>query len=77
MSGGMFERQALQVSFVHIVTALIDVRLEEIEVQVWMNERMNCITYIPPMKPEGQAQGCILRRSMAINPLGDDSPIRM
>ena len=41
---------------------------------VWMNELvnewMNCITYIPPVKPEGQAQRCILRRSMVINPLG-------
>ena len=38
---------------------------------------MNFITYIPPVKPEGQAQGCILRRSMVINPLGNDSPVRM
>ena len=29
------------------------------------------------MKPEGQAQGSILRRSMVINPLGNDSPVRM
>ena len=29
------------------------------------------------MKPEGQDQGCILRRSMVINPLGNDSPVRM
>ena len=41
-----------------------------------MNELI-LITYIPPVKPEGQAQGCILRRSMVINPLGKDSPIRM
>ena len=34
-------------------------------------------TYIPPVKPEGQAQGCILRRTMLFNPLGDDSPVRM
>ena len=26
---------------------------------------------------EGQAQGCILRRPMVINPLGNDSPVRM
>ena len=38
---------------------------------------MNFITYIPPKKSEGQAQGCILRRSMVINPLGDESPVRM
>ena len=42
-----------------------------------LNEWMNFITYIPPVKPEGQAQECILRRSMAINPLGNDSPVRM
>ena len=42
-----------------------------------MNELMNFITYIPPVKSESQAQGCILRRSMVINPLGDDSPARM
>ena len=41
----------------------------------WMNIWMNFITNIPPMKPEGQAPGCILRRSMVFNPLGDDSPI--
>ena len=35
------------------------------------------ITYIPLVKPEGQAQGCILRRSMVINQLGDDSSVRM
>ena len=29
------------------------------------------------MKPEGHAQGCILRRSMVINPLCIDSPVRM
>ena len=29
-----------------------------------MNERMNLITYISPVKPEGQAHGCILRQSM-------------
>ena len=38
---------------------------------------MNFITYIPPVKPEGQAQGCILRRSMVINLLDNDSPVRM
>ena len=36
---------------------------------------MNFITYIPPVKPDGQAQGCILRRSMVINLLGSDSPV--
>ena len=41
------------------------------------NELMNFITYIPHVKPEGQAQGCILWRSMVINPLGNDSPVRM
>ena len=40
-------------------------------------ERMNFITYIPPVKTEDQAQRCILRRSMVVNPLGDDSPVRM
>ena len=39
-------------------------------VLLWMNWMNEFITYIPPMKPEGQAQGCILRRSMVINPLG-------
>ena len=29
------------------------------------------------MKPEGQAQGWIIRRSMELYPLGDDSPVRM
>ena len=39
---------------------------------------MRFITYIPPVKIEGQAQGCIiLPRSMLFNPLGDDSPVRM
>ena len=38
---------------------------------------MNFITYIPPVKPEVQAQGCILRRAMVFIPLGDDSPIRI
>ena len=38
---------------------------------------LNFITYIPPVKPEVQAQGCILRRSMVINPLSNDSPVRM
>ena len=42
-----------------------------------MNEWMNVISYIPPVKPEGQAQVCILRRSMVINQLGNDSPVRM
>ena len=36
---------------------------------------MNFITYIPPVKAEGQAQGCILRRSIVINPLGNDSSV--
>ena len=40
-------------------------------------ERNNFITYIPPVKPEGKAQGCILRRSMVINPLGNGSLVRM
>ena len=35
------------------------------------------ITYILPLKPEGQAQGCILRRSLVINPLGNEYPVRM
>ena len=35
------------------------------------------LTYIPHMKPEGQAQGFILQRSMEFNPLGDDSPVGM
>ena len=44
----------------------------------WMNEWMNeFITCIPPVIPEGQAQGCNLRRSMVINPLGNDSPVRV
>ena len=38
---------------------------------------MNFITYIPLVKPDIQAKGCILRRSMVINTLGDDSPVRM
>ena len=38
---------------------------------------MNLVTYIPPVKPEGQAQGCILRRTMVLNPLGDDSPAKI
>ena len=42
-----------------------------------MNEWINFITYIPPVKPEGKARGCILRRSIVFNPLGDDSPVRM
>ena len=41
------------------------------------NQRMNFTTYIPPVKLEGQAQGCILRRFMVINPLSNDSPVRM
>ena len=44
---------------------------------VWISESMNFITYIPPVKPDGQTQGCILRRSMVINSLGNDSPVRM
>ena len=31
---------------------------------------------IPPVKPEGHAQGCINRQSIVINPLGNDSPVR-
>ena len=44
-----------------------------------INELMNFITYIPSVKPEGQArgEGGILRRSMVFNQLGDDSPVRM
>ena len=42
-----------------------------------MNELINFITYIPPLKSEGQAQGCILRRSMVFNPLGNHSPVWM
>ena len=42
-----------------------------------MNDWMNFITYIPPVKPKGQAQGCILWRWRVINLLGDDSPVRM
>ena len=42
-----------------------------------MNEWMNCITYIPPVKPEGQAQECILRQLIVISMLGDDSLVRM
>ena len=38
---------------------------------------MNFIIDILPVKPEGQAQGCILRRSMVFNSLGDDSTGRM
>ena len=41
------------------------------------NQGMNFITDIPFVKPEGQAQGCILRRSMVINPLGKESLVRM
>ena len=37
---------------------------------------MNFITYILPVKPGGQAQGGILRRSMMFA-LGNDSPVRM
>ena len=38
---------------------------------------MNFITYIPLVKLEGQARGCILRRWAVFNPLGDDSLVRM
>ena len=31
----------------------------------------------PTRETEGQAQGCILLRSLEFNPLGDDSSIRM
>ena len=56
----------------------------------WMNERTNERTnerrnegtnefynLYPAVKSEGQAQGCILRRLMVINPLRNDSPVRM
>ena len=39
-----------------------------------MNEFYNVYT---PVKPDGQAQGCIPWRSMVTNPLGVDSPVRM
>ena len=39
-----------------------------------MNEFYNLYT---PVKPEGQAQGCILWRSMVTNPLGVDNPVSM
>ena len=39
-----------------------------------MNEVYNLYT---PVKPEGQAQWCILWRSMVTNPLGVDRPVRM
>ena len=39
-----------------------------------MNELYNLYT---PVKPEGQAQWCILSRSMVTNPLRVDSPVRM
>ena len=39
-----------------------------------MNEFYNLYT---PVKPEDQAQGCILWRSMVTIPLGVDSPVRM
>ena len=38
---------------------------------------LDLLTYISPMKPEGQAQGSILWQSMVFNPLGNDSPARM
>ena len=38
---------------------------------------MHFTTYIPLMKPKGQAQRYILRQSMVFNPLGDDSPVMM
>ena len=38
---------------------------------------MNFDNVYPPVKPVGQAQGCIIRWSMVINPLGKDSSIRM
>ena len=41
------------------------------------NERMNFISYIQLVKPDGQAQRCILRQLMVFNPLCDDSPLRM
>ena len=40
-------------------------------------KQLNFITYIPPVKPEGQARGYTLRRSMVINPLGNDSPVKI
>ena len=42
-----------------------------------MPESINFITYIPPVKPESQAQGCILQRSIEFNPLGENSPARI
>ena len=45
-----------------------------------LNKRMHelyNLYRIPPVKPEGQAQGCILMRSTVINPLGNDSPVRI
>ena len=39
-----------------------------------MNELYNLYT---PVKSEGQAQWCILWRSMVTNPLGVDSPVTM
>ena len=43
----------------------------------WQTKWMNFISYIPLVKPEGHAQGYILRLSMVFNPLGDDLPISM
>ena len=51
-------------------------RLRKVRFQWINNEWMNFITYISPVKPEGQAQGCILQLSI-VNPLGNDSPVRM
>ena len=42
-----------------------------------MNELINFVAYMPPLKLDGHAHECILRRSMEINPLGNDSPVSM
>ena len=38
---------------------------------------MNSTIFIPPIKPEGQAQGCILRRSLVFRLFSADSQVRM
>ena len=38
---------------------------------------MNDIIYIPPMKLEGQAQKCVIRRSLMFYSYGADSQVRM
>ena len=51
------------------------------KILVWMNEfELNeFYNLYPAIKPEGQAQGCILRQSMMYDgyPLGDDSPVKI